>query len=234
MAALLSCPTAEQEGREGRKEGREHGCRSDTASTATYLLWCGGKSPRPVGHPAATRPPESIAGERGPEWTREMPCAASKGLTLLRSSPRTTQSALHKALNLYRSLPPPWDAEGMGSSPAVAVLGCTNPEPAPTTGKGKASPELCRYDFRQVHAPRASRHPPLQLLQRHRHPQAVSQEEEGSQDVRPLHHLAQRAPLQHPRAENVPRLLRQEADVNQDLGMGGEGSVPNGWVGRGE
>lgn len=75
------------------------------------------------------------------------------------------------------------------------------------------------------------RHPPLQLLQRHRHPQAVSQEEEGSQDVRPLHHLAQRAPLQHTGAENVPRLLRQEADVNQDLGTGGEGSVPNGRLG---
>lgn len=46
----------------------------------------------------------------------------------------------------------------MGSIPAVTVLGCTNPEPAPAAGKGKASPELCgSHDFRQVHTPRASR-----------------------------------------------------------------------------
>lgn len=82
-------------------------------------------------------------------------------------------------------------------------------------------------------APTAPQHPPLQLLQGDCDPQAVSQEEEGSQDISPLHHLAQRAPLQHPRTENIPRLLRQEADMDQDLERQGEGSVL-GWAVLGE
>lgn len=67
-------------------------------------------------------------------------------------------------------------------------------------------------------------HSPLQLLQGHCDPEAVAQDIESSQDVCPLHHLPQRPALQHPRAEHVPRLLGQEADVDEDLvgsGVGG-------------
>lgn len=71
----------------------------------------------------------------------------------------------------------------------------------------------------------APQHPPLQLLQGDCDPQAVSQEEEGSQDVSPLHHLTQRAALQHPWTENIPRLLCQEADMDQNLERHEEGSV---------
>lgn len=68
-------------------------------------------------------------------------------------------------------------------------------------------------------------HSPLQLLQGHGDPQAVAQHVESSQDVCPLHHLPQGPALQHPRAKHVPRLLRQEADVHEDLPAGQRGSV---------
>lgn len=61
-------------------------------------------------------------------------------------------------------------------------------------------------------------HSPLQLLQGDCDPQAMAQDIECSQNVRPLHHLPQGPTLQDPRAEHVPGLLRQEADVDQDLG----------------
>lgn len=69
-------------------------------------------------------------------------------------------------------------------------------------------------------------HSPLQLLQGDCDPQAVAQHVESSQNVCPLHHLPQRPALQHPRAEHVPGLLCQEADVHEDLGgQGIEGGV---------
>lgn len=58
---------------------------------------------------------------------------------------------------------------------------------------------------------------PVQLLEGDGDLEVVSQHVEGSEDVSPLHHLAQRTPLQHLGTEDVPRLLRQEAHVNQDL-----------------
>lgn len=47
----------------------------------------------------------------------------------------------------------------------------------------------------------------------------MSQHVEGREDVSPLHHLPQRTPLQHLGTEDVPRLLRQEANVNEDLNI---------------
>lgn len=82
-------------------------------------------------------------------------------------------------------------------------------------------------------SPPLPRHSPLQLLQRDCDPQTVSQDIEGSQDVCPLHHLSQRPALQHPRAEHVPRLLRQEADVDENLGAGGTEGQPGGAAARG-
>lgn len=66
--------------------------------------------------------------------------------------------------------------------------------------------------------PSPPQHSPLQLLQGHCDPQAMAQDIESGQDVCPLHHLPQRPALQHPWAEHVTRLLRQEANVNEDLG----------------
>lgn len=40
---------------------------------------------------------------------------------------------------------------------------------------------------------------------------------ESSEDVCPLDHLSQGTAFQHFRAENVSRLLRQEAHMDQDL-----------------
>lgn len=40
---------------------------------------------------------------------------------------------------------------------------------------------------------------------------------ESSEDVCPLDHLSQRTPLQHFGAEDISRLLRQEAHMDQDL-----------------
>lgn len=128
----------------------------------------------------------------------------------------------------------------------IAAMACAHPTLAPAQPKvqvGKSHPRafadlvLSRKTSMQPtrvpgadplgrdRAPAALQHPPLQVLQGDGDPQAVSQEEEGSQDVSPLHHLAQWAPLQHPRTENIPRLLRQEADMDQDLEREGEGSV---------
>lgn len=203
-------------------------------------------------HPTATRPPalqRASLGNRGVkresfpypalgrrQGTQVMLCADSKGLTLLRSSTGTTgQSpapgistsapckALLQRLSLHQSSSLSWDAEGMGSIPAITLVVCSHTTLAPAQNQrclrcrwGKATPEPLQTSC--FHAkPRCNTHtcrgqtlsggtahPPLQLLQGDRDPQAVSQEEEGSQDVSPLHHLAQRAPLQHPRTENIP------------------------------
>lgn len=40
---------------------------------------------------------------------------------------------------------------------------------------------------------------------------------EGCEDVSPLHHLPQWTPLQHLGTEDIPRLLRQKAHVDEDL-----------------
>lgn len=45
----------------------------------------------------------------------------------------------------------------------------------------------------------------------------MSQNMEGSEDVCPLDHLSQRTPLEHFGAENISRLLCQEAYMDQDL-----------------
>lgn len=146
-----------------------------------------------------------------------------------------------QSLSLHQSFPLPCDVKGMGSIPVVTLVVCTHPTlPEMLVGR-KTTPEplqtLCFHTKPQCNphmcwgadplgrdcAPIAPQHPPLQLLQGDSDPQAVSQEEEGGQDVSPLHHLAQWAPLQHPRAENVPRLLCQKADVNQDLERQGKG-----------
>ncbi|TNN83347.1 hypothetical protein EYF80_006328 [Liparis tanakae] len=58
---------------------------------------------------------------------------------------------------------------------------------------------------------------PVQLLERNGDLEVVSQHVERCEDVGPLYHLAQRTPLQHFGTEHVPRLLRQEAHVNQNL-----------------
>lgn len=63
---------------------------------------------------------------------------------------------------------------------------------------------------------------PVQLFEGHRDLEVVSQHVEGGEDVGPLHHLPQRTPLQHLGTEDVPRLLRQEADVNEDLSTEGK------------
>lgn len=55
---------------------------------------------------------------------------------------------------------------------------------------------------------------PVQLLERNRDLEVVSQHVEGCEDVGPLHHLAQRTPLQHFGTEDIPRLLRQKAHMN--------------------
>lgn len=58
---------------------------------------------------------------------------------------------------------------------------------------------------------------PLQLLDRHGDLEVMSQNMKGSEDVCPLDHLSQRTPLEHFGAENISRLFRQEADMDQDL-----------------
>ena len=58
---------------------------------------------------------------------------------------------------------------------------------------------------------------PLQFLDRHGDLQVMSQDVESCEDVGPLDHLSQRTALQHLGAENISRLLRQEADMDQDL-----------------
>lgn len=160
--------------------------------------------------------------------------------------------ALLQSLGLYQSSSLSWDAEGMGLIPAAKLVVCTHSTPAPAlpeTQVGISHPrafadlELSHKTVMQNphvcgeqillggdHAPAAPQHPPLQVLQGDCDPQAVSQEEEGSQDVSPLHHLTQWAPLQHPWTENIPRLLRQEANMDQDLERQGEGSVLGGVV----
>lgn len=55
---------------------------------------------------------------------------------------------------------------------------------------------------------------PVQLFERNRDLEVVSQHMEGCEDVGPLHHLTQRAPLQHLGTENVPGFLCQEANVH--------------------
>lgn len=55
---------------------------------------------------------------------------------------------------------------------------------------------------------------PVQLFEGYRDLEVVSQHVEGCEDVSPLHHLPQRTPLQHLGTEDVPRLLRQKANVN--------------------
>lgn len=57
----------------------------------------------------------------------------------------------------------------------------------------------------------------MQLLQRDRDLQVVTQDVKRRQDVGPLHHLSKRAPLQHLGTEDVPRLFGQESNVNQYL-----------------
>lgn len=70
-----------------------------------------------------------------------------------------------------------------------------------------------------AHAPAATRglNLPVQLLQRHRDLEVVSQHVQRREDVGPLHHLAQRTPLQHLGTEDVPGLLGEEAHMNQNL-----------------
>lgn len=58
---------------------------------------------------------------------------------------------------------------------------------------------------------------PVQLFEGYRDLEVVSQHVEGREDVSPLHHLPQWAPLQHLGTEDVPRLLRQKANVDEDL-----------------
>lgn len=45
----------------------------------------------------------------------------------------------------------------------------------------------------------------------------MSQNMQGGEDVSPLDHFSQRTPLQHFGAENISRLLCQEAYMDQDL-----------------
>lgn len=57
----------------------------------------------------------------------------------------------------------------------------------------------------------------MQLFEGNRDLEVVSQHMEGCEDVSPLHHLPQWAPLQHLGAEDIPRLLCQKAHVDEDL-----------------
>lgn len=63
---------------------------------------------------------------------------------------------------------------------------------------------------------------PVQLLERKRDLEVVSQHVERCEDVGPLHHLAQRTPLQHLGTEHVPRLLGQEAHMDENLRAEGD------------
>lgn len=58
---------------------------------------------------------------------------------------------------------------------------------------------------------------PVQLFEGNRDLEVVSQHVEGREDVGPLNHLPQRTPLEHFGTEDIPRLLRQKANVNEDL-----------------
>lgn len=57
----------------------------------------------------------------------------------------------------------------------------------------------------------------MQLFEGNRDLEVVSQHMEGCEDVSPLHHLPQWTPLQHLGTEDIPRLLRQKAHVDEDL-----------------
>lgn len=63
---------------------------------------------------------------------------------------------------------------------------------------------------------------PVQLFEGNRDLEVVSQHVEGCEDVRPLHHLPERTPLQHLGTEDVARLLRQKANVDEDLNVEGK------------
>lgn len=58
---------------------------------------------------------------------------------------------------------------------------------------------------------------PVQLFEGNGDLEVVSQHMEGCEDVSPLHHLPQWTPLQHLGTEDIPRLLRQKAHVDEDL-----------------
>lgn len=60
----------------------------------------------------------------------------------------------------------------------------------------------------------SGRNLPVELFERNRDLEVVSQHMEGCEDVGPLHHLTQGTPLQHFGAEDIPRLLCQKAHVN--------------------
>lgn len=59
----------------------------------------------------------------------------------------------------------------------------------------------------------------MQLFEGNRDLEVVPQHVESCEDVRPLHHLPKRPPLQDLGTEDVAGLLRQKADVNEDLNM---------------
>lgn len=63
---------------------------------------------------------------------------------------------------------------------------------------------------------------PVQLLQRNRDLQIVSQHVKGCDDVGPLNHLTQRASLQHLGTEDIPGFLRQKAHVDENLSTEGK------------
>ena len=57
----------------------------------------------------------------------------------------------------------------------------------------------------------------MKFLERNGDLEVVAQHVQDREDVGPLHHLAQRTPLQHFGTEDVPGLLGQEAHVDEDL-----------------
>lgn len=63
----------------------------------------------------------------------------------------------------------------------------------------------------------------MQLLERKRDLEVVSQHVKGCENVGPLHHLAQRTPFQHLGTEDIPRLLCQKTHVDENLNAEGRG-----------
>lgn len=55
---------------------------------------------------------------------------------------------------------------------------------------------------------------PVELFERNRDLEVVSQHVKGCEDVGPLHHLTQGTPLQHFGTEDVPRFLCEKAHMN--------------------
>lgn len=97
----------------------------------------------------------------------------------------------------------PHDEREPGSTCALLPVDC----PTPVTS------QTAQHSVVLTHS-----NSPLQLLDRHGDLEVMSQNVKGSEDVCPLDHLSQRTPLEHFGAENISRLFRQEAYVDQDLG----------------